>query len=123
MQYCVENYLPYTLHMIKTSKFKTVSVKVIFSSTVKKEEITEKNFLADILTYSTKKYKTHKEMTIALQDLYAMNIFSNCYRIGNFYNMDIRHTLQRTLLKMVILPLLFYLIFQSIILVSYIINK
>ena len=89
MEYCVENYLPYRLHMIKTKKFKTVSVKVIFSTTVKKEEITIRNFLADILTYSTSKYKTHKEMTIALQDLYAMNIFSNCYRIGKFYNTDI----------------------------------
>lgn len=89
MEYCIEKYLPYTLHMIKTNKFKTVSVKVVFSSAIKKEEITIKNFLADILTYSTKKYKTNKEMSIALQDLYAMNIFSNCYRIGKFYNMDI----------------------------------
>lgn len=89
MEYCIENYLPYRLHMIKTNKFKTVSIKVVFSSTVKKEEITIKNFLADILTYSTKEYKTHKEMSSALQDLYAMNIFSNCYRIGKFYNMDI----------------------------------
>lgn len=89
MEYFVENFSSYKLHMIKTDKFKTVNVKVIFSSYVKKEEITKKNFLADMLTFSSKKYPNRKELSIALQDLYAMNVFSNCYRIGKLYNMDI----------------------------------
>ena len=89
MEYCVEDYLSYKLHMIKTDKFKTVNVKVIFSSKVIKEEITIKNFLSDILTHSCLKYSTRKELSIALEDLYAMNVFSNCYRIGKLYNMEI----------------------------------
>lgn len=89
MEYRIEDYLPYRLHMIKTKKFKTVSVKVIFSSMVQKEKITEKNFLVDLLTHSTKENPTQKDMSIALQDLYAMNIFSGCYRIGKLYNAEI----------------------------------
>ena len=89
MEYCVEDYLSYKLHMIKTNKFKTVNFKIIFSSKVIKEEITIKNFLSDILTHSCSKYKTRKALSIALEDLYAMNIFSNCYRIGKLYNMEI----------------------------------
>ncbi len=93
MEYCVKDYTSYKLHMIKTKKFKTINVKVIFSSKVIKEEITFKNFLGDILVHSSKKYKTRKELSTALQDLYAMNIFSNCYRIGNLYNMEINASL------------------------------
>ncbi len=89
MKYYEEDFLSYKLHMIKTNKFKTVNVKIVFSSFVKKEQITIKNFLADILTYSTKKYPTKKEYSVKLQDLYAMNVFSNCYRIGKLYNMEI----------------------------------
>ena len=89
MEYCIKDYVSYKLHMIKTKKFKTINVKVIFSSKVEKNEITIKNFLGDILVHSSKKYKTRKDLSTVLQDLYAMNIFSNCYRIGNLYNMEI----------------------------------
>ena len=78
MEYCIEDYTSYKLHMIKTKKFKTINVKAIFSSKVIKEEITYKNFLGDILVHSSKNYKTRKELSTVLQDLYAMNIFSNC---------------------------------------------
>ncbi|MDD6879725.1 MAG: hypothetical protein PUD59_05870, partial [bacterium] len=89
MQYYLEENLSYKLHLIKTKKFKTISIKIIFSNKAKKEEITIKNFLSDILTFSTKEYKTRKELQIKQQDLYAMDIFSSCYRLGKLYNMDI----------------------------------
>lgn len=89
MEHYIGDFKSYKLHIIKTNKFKTVSMKIVFSSIVKKENITITNFLADILTFSSKKYPTKKDLGIALQDLYAMNAFSNCYRIGKLYNMDI----------------------------------
>ena len=89
MKYFLHDFESYRLHIIKTDKFKTISFKIIFSEPVVKEEITKKNFLADILTYSSGKYKKRKDLSIALQDLYAMEVFSSCYRIGKLYNMDV----------------------------------
>ena len=42
--------------MIKTDKFKSTYIEVIFSNEIKKENITINNFLSSYLTYSTKKY-------------------------------------------------------------------
>ena len=79
----------YNLHMLKTDKFKTITIDLIFRKKVKKEEITITNFLADILTFSSKNYKTRREMAIKQQDLYACELDFSCYRLGNYYNTDI----------------------------------
>ena len=50
MEYRSEDFLSYKLHMIKTNKFKTINVKVVFSNEIKKNEITIRNVLSDILT-------------------------------------------------------------------------
>lgn len=89
MEYRVHEMLSYKLHMIKTDKFKTTTMKIIFSEKITKQIITLKNLLSDLLIYSCKKYPTKRDLSIALQDLYAMNIFSDCYRIGNLYNSEI----------------------------------
>ncbi len=79
----------HNLHMIKTNRFKTVSVNLMFRKRIVKEEITMCNFLADMLTFSSKNYKTRREMAIAQQDLYACEVDFSCYRLGNYYNTDI----------------------------------
>lgn len=89
MEYRSEDFLSYKLHMIKTNKFKTINVKVVFSNEIKKDEITIRNVLSDILTYSSKKYDTNKKLITKMQDLYAAKIFSSSYRIGKLYNTDI----------------------------------
>ncbi len=75
--------------MIKTDRFKTVLVELLFRKPIKKEEITINNFLIDALTYTSNKYKTRREMIIKEQDLYGANIGFNCYRMGNYYTADI----------------------------------
>lgn len=89
MQYKKIELASYNLHMIKTDRFKTVNMQIIFSDKIKKEDITKRNFLSDILTYSCKKYKTKKDISIASQDLYAASVYSTSYRLGNYYNTDI----------------------------------
>lgn len=79
----------YNLHMLKTNKFKTITIDLIFRKKIKKEDITKTNFLADILTFSNKNYKTRREMSIKQQDLYACEVDFSCYRLGNYYNTDI----------------------------------
>lgn len=79
----------YNLHMIKTTRFKTITVDLIFRKKITKEEITKRNFLADMLTFSSKNYPTRRTMAIKQQDLYACEVDFNCYRLGNYYNTDI----------------------------------
>lgn len=89
MQYKKTEVGLYNLHMIKTKRFKTVNMQIILSDEVKKEDITKRNFLSDILTYSSKKYKTKRDISIESQNLYAASIYSTSYRLGNYYNTDI----------------------------------
>ncbi len=89
MQYRKVELGSYNLHMIKTDRFKTVNVQIILSDKIKKEDITKRNFLSDILTYSCKKYKTKRALSIASQELYAASVYSTSYRLGNYYNTDI----------------------------------
>lgn len=84
MEYKKKEYLSYHLHMIRTNRFKEIKVRVIFRDNMKKEEITIRNLLGDILVYATKKYKTARELSIAAQDLYSLNVYYNGYRTGNY---------------------------------------
>ncbi len=73
----------YKIHLIKTDKFKNIDVRISFRNKIKKEEITKRNFLTSILTYSTKKYKTKRDLMVKMQDLYGVNISAKNIRLGN----------------------------------------
>lgn len=88
MDYKKKEFLSYNLHMIKTNKFKTTNVELLFSRDIKKEDITITNFLTSIMTYSTKKYNRRIKLSQKIEDLYAARLFSNCYRVGNQYIVD-----------------------------------
>ena len=55
MNYEVVNMGAYNLHLINTNKFKTITVEVDFRRVVKKDEITKRVLLKDILLNSTKR--------------------------------------------------------------------
>lgn len=86
MKYIKKDCGSFNLHMIKTDKFKTINMSVIFRDKIQKEEITIRNFLSDILVYSNNKYKKRKQMKQKQQDLYSVGINSRTYRLGNYYN-------------------------------------
>ena len=92
MKYIKKDFGSYKLHMIKTNKFKTIKIRVCFRNEIKKEEITMRNLLCDMLTYSTKNYKTKRQFSIKCQDLYAVNVVGNNSRYGNYINTDITIT-------------------------------
>ena len=78
MKYKKINMGSYNLHLIKTDKFKTTTVSVNFADRLKKDEITIRKFLFQMLCLSTKKYNTERLLSIKLEDLYAMNLgFAN----------------------------------------------
>ena len=92
MEYINKDLGTYKLHMIKTKKFKTIKIRVSFRNKIKKEDITIRNVLSDMMIYSTKNYKTKRDFNIKAQDLYAATINSSNTRYGNYINTSITMT-------------------------------
>ena len=78
----------YNLHLIKTKKFKTITIDVDFFREVKKEEITKRNLLKMLLLDSSNSYKTERELIIESENLYDIKVSSSISRIGNFSNLS-----------------------------------
>lgn len=88
MEYTKKDLGSYNLHLIKTDKFKTITVRVSFHRIIKKEEITIRNILNDMFMQSSKKYRSRRELTIKAQDLYAADLRTTNSRLGNYINTD-----------------------------------
>lgn len=74
----------YKLHLINTNKFKTVTIKVLFHTPIKKEEITKRILVGNILLYSSKKYDSRRKLTIESENLYSADIGIANQRLGNY---------------------------------------
>lgn len=74
----------YNLHIVKTKKFKTVTIEVNFKNKLNKEEITYRNLLINTLCSSTKKYPNKRFMEIATEDLYELNYGATNYISGKY---------------------------------------
>ncbi len=88
MEYIKKDLGSYKLHLIKTDKFKSITVKVSFHRVIKKNEITIRNILSDMFMQSSKKYNSKRELTIKAQDLYAAGLRTTNSRLGNYINTD-----------------------------------
>ena len=86
MEYIKKNLGSYNLHLIKNTNFKSIMVKVYFREPIKKENITIHNFLTTMLTFSSKKYPTRRELILKTQDLYSCSLSSSDSRLGNYIN-------------------------------------
>ncbi len=75
----------YNLHIIKTDKFKTITIRANFKRKLTKEEITYRSLLADVLFESSKKYPTKRDLVIATEELYNL-IASRGTSISGNYN-------------------------------------
>lgn len=78
----------YNLHLIKSKKFKTITIDVDFLRNIKKEEITKRNLLKMVLLDSSKDYKTERDLIIASEELYDIRVSSSITRIGKFSNLS-----------------------------------
>lgn len=74
----------YNLHLIKTKKFKTVTVQINFKNKLSKEEITYRNLLISVLCEASKKYPSKRELTIATEDLYELSYQATNYISGKY---------------------------------------
>lgn len=84
MKYTKKDLGSFNLHLIKTKKFKTTMIRVVFHTPIKKNEITKRNILSDILLQSSKKYDSRRNLTIASEELYAADVSTSNQRLGNY---------------------------------------
>ena len=70
MIYKTYNNKSYNIYTIKTNKFKTCHMEIIFRNNIERETITKRGMLTEMLVENSKKYKTRREMIIELEELY-----------------------------------------------------
>ncbi len=83
MKYKKFNESSYTLNIIKTNRFKTCRIEIVFRSNFNVDELTKRSMLLDLLTFSSNKYPTQREMSIALENLYNSSFYSINSKLGN----------------------------------------
>ena len=84
MDYTCYNMNAYNLHVIKTDKFKTITIDVSFRRKIKKEEITIRNLLKELIVNSSSSYPTERSLIIQTEKLYDLKLLSSSYRIGSY---------------------------------------
>ena len=73
----------YNLHLIKTDKFKSCHIEVIFHNNVNVKDITKRQMLTRMLNDSNKTYPTNRQMHLKLEDLYDANYYAFTSKVGN----------------------------------------
>ena len=76
MEFETINMGAYNLHLIKTKKFKTITIDVDFYRDIKKEEITKRNLLKMLLLDSSNNYRNERELIIESENLYELVILA-----------------------------------------------
>ena len=69
MNYELINMGAYNLHLIKTSRFKTITVEVDFRREIQREDITKRAILKEVLLNSNKSFKTEREVILGSENL------------------------------------------------------
>jgi len=83
MEYKKYEYPSFNIYTVKTNRFKTCQMEIIFRDEVKKEELLLKTFLADIMTDCSSDYKSRKEVTKKLEELYQASFYGVTNKLGN----------------------------------------
>ncbi len=91
MDYKKEKKQNYNLHLVKTDRFKELIVSVRFTKTYDKEEGAYLKLLERlIITGGTKKYKTLKDLSKELENLYRSNIYSRFFATSKNMTFEMR---------------------------------
>lgn len=85
MEYKKYNCNSYNIYTIKTDKFKTVRIEIVFSKEVNKNEMPAFTFLSDLLTDCSKDYKRRKDIAIRLEELYKTSFYGVTNKVGNLF--------------------------------------
>jgi len=82
----------YNIHVIKTDKFKTITLKINFKRKLIKDEITMRNTLINILFSSSKLYENKRMLEIETENLYGLGYRGVNYQSGiyNIMSFDVK---------------------------------
>ena len=69
--------------MVKTNKFKTCQMEIIFRGEAQREDAMVKTFLADIMSDCSEKYSTRKDVARTLEELYQASFYGLTNKTGN----------------------------------------
>jgi len=83
MIYKAYNNKTYNIYTIKTNKFRTCHMEIIFRNNIEKSEITKRGMLTEMLVENSNSYKTRKDMIIELENLYNSYFYGVTNRIGS----------------------------------------
>lgn len=84
MEYIRKENKNYNLHIIKTERFKTITVKVNLKRPLIKEEITKRNLLVNALLEGTSNYPSKRLLEIKTEELYDLGYRGVNYASGKF---------------------------------------
>ena len=76
----------YNIHTIKTDRFKTIHMEIIFRKNIVKEELVNYAFLVDMLMESSKNYSKRKDVITKLEELYKLVVYGTTVKTGNVLN-------------------------------------
>ena len=74
MEYKKLDKTSYNLHLIKTNRFKTLSIRICFRDEIKKDQITIRNMLTNYMTYSTNNYPSKRDLVLKTLCIYTSSI-------------------------------------------------
>lgn len=83
MEYKEYNNKIYNLYTIKTDKFKTNHMEIVFRNNIVREDITKRNMITEMLVENSKSYPTRRDMIIELENLYNSYFYGVNNRIGS----------------------------------------
>lgn len=90
MKYEQINMGSYNLHIINTTKFKTITVEVNFRRKLIPQEITLRNLLKSVLLFTNNNFKSELELIRETENLYDLKLLSSNTRIGNYSNLSFK---------------------------------
>ncbi|SFB82826.1 Predicted Zn-dependent peptidase [Alkalibacterium subtropicum] len=73
------------LHILPTSKFKTISIQLRFRAPLQADIITKRTLLANMLEVNSKYYPTQIDFRKKLSELYGATFFTDVARYGNYH--------------------------------------
>ncbi len=76
----------YRIHTIKTNRFKTTRIEVVFRLPAQKETMYKYAFIMELLSESNKDYPNRREVAIKLEELYKAYFYSYSNKVGNCLN-------------------------------------
>ncbi len=83
MEYKKYEYPSFNIYTVKTNRFKSCQMQIIFQDEVKKENLLAKTFLADIMSDCSANYPSRKYISKKLEELYQATFYGNTNKVGN----------------------------------------